>query len=126
MSQAAAKIPGPDHPIAVTPNPGRVVVRVGKRVIADSRSALTLVEASYPPVQYIPRADVDMAALERSKTTSHCPYKGDAAYFSIPGGGTRSVDAVWSYEVPYLAMDEIREYLAFYPSRVDEIEVLAG
>lgn len=125
MSQRSAKIPGPDHPITVTPNPGRVVVRVADRIIADTSSALTLTEASYPAVHYIPRRDVDMAALERSSTSTYCPYKGDASYFSIPAGGANSVDAIWSYEAPYPAVAMIREYLAFYPSRVTAIEILA-
>lgn len=116
------RIPGPDHPITITRTTKRVVVTVGGKVIADSREALSLREASYPAVHYIPRKDVDMTALQRSPTTSHCPYKGDASYFSIPGGGARAADAVWSYEAPYDAVAEIREHLAFYPNRVDSIE----
>ena len=91
-------------------------------MIADTRDALTLREASYPPVQYIPRKDVDMAALARSATTTYCPYKGEAAYFSIPAGGERSVDAIWTYEAPYDAVAEIKDHLAFYPDRIDAIE----
>src|SRR5258707_9527094 len=93
------KIPGPDHPISVERNSSRVVVSVAGRVIADTREALTLHEADYPAVQYIPRKDVDMAQLTRSDRTAYCPYKGDAAYFSIPGG-ERSIDAIWTYETP--------------------------
>ena len=81
------KIPGPEHPISVERNSSRVVVSVAGRVIADTREALTLDEAHYPAVQYIPRKDVDMAQLTRSDRTTYCPYKGDAAYFSIPVGG---------------------------------------
>ena len=99
-------------------------MRVGGVVIADTIKALTLREASYPPVQYIPRADVDMAALVRSQTSTHCPYKGDASYFSIPGGGERSRDAIWTYETPYDAVAQIREHVAFYPNRVDAIDEL--
>ena len=99
----------------------RVVVTVGGKVIADTRNALTLREASYPAVQYIPRRDVDMAALTRSKHTTYCPYKGDASYYSIPAGGDRSIDAVWTYEAPFEAMARIKDYVAFYPDRVDEI-----
>ncbi|MBW8728358.1 MAG: DUF427 domain-containing protein, partial [Inquilinus limosus] len=113
--------PGPDHPITVTPNPARVVVTVAGKVVADSRNALTLREASYPPVQYIPRKDVDMAALQRTDHASHCPYKGDAAYYSIPAGGGRTVNAVWTYEKPYDAVAEIKDHVAFYPDRVDSI-----
>jgi uncharacterized protein (DUF427 family) len=122
MTERNIKIPGPDHPITIEPNPGRVIVTLGGRVIADTSEALTLREASYPPVQYIPRKDVDMAALTRSATTTYCPYKGEAAYFSIPAGGERSVDAIWTYEAPYSAVGEIKDHLAFYPDRIDAIE----
>jgi uncharacterized protein (DUF427 family) len=121
MADRAIRIPGPDHPISIEANPSRVTVRAGGRVIADTRAALTLREASYPPVQYIPRRDVDMSALTRSSHTTYCPYKGDAAYYSIPVGGSRSIDAVWTYETPFEATAQIKEYVAFYPDRVDEI-----
>ena len=116
------KIPGPDHPITLTPNRERVLVRVGGALIADTRAALTLKEASYPPVQYIPRKDVDMNLLQRTDHSSYCPFKGDASYYSIPSGGEKSVNAVWSYENPYPAVGQIKDYVAFYPSRVDAIE----
>jgi uncharacterized protein (DUF427 family) len=122
MTERTIRIPGPDHPITIEPNPGRVVVTLGGRVIADTRAALTLREANYPPVQYIPREDVETAALVRSSTTTYCPYKGEAAYFSIPAGGERSVDAIWTYEAPYGAVAEIKAHLAFYPDRIDAIE----
>jgi uncharacterized protein (DUF427 family) len=121
MADKVVKIPGPDHPISIEANPSRVVVEVGGKIIADTRNALTLREASYPAVQYIPRRDVDMARLVRSEHTSYCPYKGDASYYSIPAGGDRSVDAVWSYEAPFEAMAQIKDYVAFYPDRVDGI-----
>ena len=116
------RIPGPDHPITIEPNPKRVVVSIGGTVLADSRDALTLREAGYPAVQYIPRKDVDMTLLERSAHATYCPYKGDCAYFSIPSGGERGINAVWTYEAPYDAVAAIRECLAFYPKRVDAIE----
>ena len=121
MADKRMKIPGPGHPISIDANPSRVVVTVGGKVIADTRNALTLREASYPAVQYIPRRDVDMAALMRSKHMTYCPYKGDASYYSIPAGGDRSIDAVWTYEAPFEAMAQIKDYVAFYPDRVDEI-----
>jgi uncharacterized protein (DUF427 family) len=121
MADRPMKIPGPDHPISIGSNPSRVVVSVAGKVIADTRDALTLREASYPAVQYIPRRDVDMAALARSEHTTWCPYKGAASYFSIPAGGDRSVNAVWTYETPFEAMAQIKDYLAFYPDRVDEV-----
>jgi uncharacterized protein (DUF427 family) len=97
------------------------VVTVAGTIIADTRAALTLREASYPPVQYIPRRDVNMAALTRSEHTSYCPYKGDASYYSIPAGGDRSRNAVRTYEAPFEAMAQIKDYVAFYPDRVDVI-----
>lgn len=116
------RIPGPDHPITITANPRRLVVSVAGRVIADTRAALTLREATYPPVHYIPRKDADMSLLERTDHATYCPYKGDCAYYSIPAGGERAVNAVWSYEAPYPSVAAIKDYLAFYPDRVDAIE----
>jgi uncharacterized protein (DUF427 family) len=121
MADKPRKIPGPDHPISIEANPSRVVVKVGGKIIANTRDALTLREASYPPVQYIPRRDVNMAELTRSEHTSYCPYKGDASYYSIPAGGERSKNAVWTYETPFEGMAQIKYYIAFYPDRVDEI-----
>jgi len=121
MADKAVKIPGPDHPISIDANPARVVVTVGGKVVADTRNALTLREASYPAVQYIPRRDVDMTALTRSEHKTYCPYKGDASYYSIPAGGDRSINAAWTYETPFEAMTQIKDYVAFYPNRVDEI-----
>ena len=117
------KIPGPDHPITITPTAKRVVVTVGGRVVADSRAALTLQEAAYPAVQYVPRADVDMSLLERTAHATYCPYKGDCAYYSIPAGGERATNAVWTYEQPYDAVAAIRDHVAFYPDRVDAIDL---
>ena len=122
ITERTVKIPGPDHPITIRRNPRRVVVTLGGAVIANSTDALTLSEANYPAVHYVPRKDVDMAALERTNHASYCPYKGEAAYFSIPAGGERSVNAVWTYEAPYGAVAEIDGHLAFYPDRVDSIE----
>jgi uncharacterized protein (DUF427 family) len=122
MSGRPVKIPGPDHPITVEPNPSRVVVKLNGKTIADTRDALTLREADYPPVQYIPRKDVDMSLLERTDHSTHCPYKGDASYYSIPLGGERSKNAVWTYETPHPAMRAIKDHVAFYPDRVDSIE----
>jgi len=121
MTDRPIRIPGPDHPITVTPNHGRVVVKLGGKVIADTTHALTLQEASYPPVQYIPRQDLDMSLVQRTDHQSYCPYKGEASYFSIPSGGERSVNAIWSYEAPYAAVAEIKDHVAFYPDRVDSI-----
>ena len=121
MADKQIKIPGPDHPITIEANPSRVVVTVSGKVIADTLDALILRETSYPAVQYIPRRDVDMAALTRSEHTTYCPYKGDASYYSIPAGEDRSLNAVWTYENPFEAIAQIKDYVAFYADRVDEI-----
>ncbi|AVA34640.1 MAG: DUF427 domain-containing protein [Burkholderiaceae bacterium] len=123
MPDKPVKIPGPDHPITITRQGGRVVVTVAGKVIADTRNALTLQEAAYPAVQYVPREDVDMSELSRTSHGSYCPYKGDAAYYSIPAGGARAENAVWTYESPYPAVSAIAGYLAFYPDRVDSIGI---
>uniref|UniRef100_B0SWR6 DUF427 domain-containing protein n=1 Tax=Caulobacter sp. (strain K31) TaxID=366602 RepID=B0SWR6_CAUSK len=121
MTERPIKIPGSDHPITITPNPKRVIVTLGGKTIADTRDALTLKEASYPAVQYIPRKDVDMALLARTDHATYCPYKGEASYFSIPSGGERSVNAIWTYESAYPSVAAIQDHLAFYPDRVDGI-----
>ena len=117
------KIPGPDHPIAIAPAAGRVTVRAGGVVIASSDRALALCEANYPPVLYIPRADVALDRLQRTAHATHCPYKGDCAYFSIADAGAHGTNAAWSYEAPYPAVAAIAGHLAFYPDRVDAIDV---
>lgn len=116
------KLPGPDHPISIVRTGKRVRVTFAGKVIADTTRALTLTEASYKPVLYIPRADADMSALTPTSHHTHCPYKGEARYFSIAADGRTSDNAVWSYEQPFPAMVEIKEHLAFYPNRVDAIE----
>ena len=118
------RIPGPDHPITISPAECKIRVTVAGRIIAESRRALRLEEKGYPPVHYLPSSDADMSFLVRTERHTHCPYKGDCTYYSIPIGGTKSEDAVWTYETPYAAVASIREYLAFYPARVDSIEVI--
>ncbi len=120
------KLPGPDHPISIAPHRGRVRVIFKGRVVADSNRALALYEKSYPPRFYIPREDAQMALFERTPHTSHCPYKGDAAYYSIRIGEAVSENAIWSYEHPYPAVAEIAGHLAFYSDRVDAIEVMTA
>jgi len=117
------KLPGPDHPITITQNPRRVRVTAGYIVIAESAKALTLKEAKYPAVQYVPREDANMALLERTERTTHCPYKGDASYFSIKADGKTLDNAIWTYETPFPAMTEISGHLAFYPDKVKIEEV---
>jgi uncharacterized protein (DUF427 family) len=119
------KIPGPDHPITISQVEGKVRVTVAGRIVADSTRALRLEEKGYPPVYYLRRDDAEMLLLVRTKHYSYCPYKGDCTYYSIPIGGEKSEYAVWTYEKPYEAVADIREYLAFYPLWVDAIEVIA-
>ena len=117
------KLPGPDHPITITQNPRRVRVTAGDIVIAESTKALTLKEAKYPAVQYVPRQDANMALLERSDRVTHCPYKGDASYYSVKADGKTLDNAIWTYEAPFPAMTEISGHLAFYPDKVKIEEV---
>ena len=113
------KIPGPDHPIAIAPSSDHVVVRSGEATIADSRSTLVLREADYPPVRYVPIADVDRSQLAASDLTTYCPYKGEASYYSIAPDAERGTDAVWFYGEPHSAVAEIKDHVAFYPDRVE-------
>jgi len=115
--------PGPNHPITVNPAERHVVVRVAGHTVADSHNALALQEASYPVVYYVPLADVDQELLQPTDHTSYCPYKGDASYYSIPAGGDRSANAIWTYREPHPAVAEIAGHVAFYPDRVDELIV---
>jgi uncharacterized protein (DUF427 family) len=121
MREKQVKVPGPDHSISIQRNPARVVVSVAGRVSADTRNALTLREAVYPPVQYIPVEDIDFSRLERTDHVTYCPYKGDCNYYSVPAGGEKSINAAWSYEDPFSDVAQIRGHVAFYPERVDEI-----
>ncbi len=114
---------GSDHPITIEPNPRRVRVLIGGVIVAETTRALTLKEAQLAPVQYIPREDAAMALLRPSPRSTHCPYKGDASYYSIEAGGKRAENAAWSYENPFPAMAEIKGHLAFYPDRVEAIEI---
>lgn len=119
------KIPGPDHPITISPAEGKVRVAVAGRTVAESTRALRLEEKGYQPVYYLPRDDADMSLLVQTTHNTYCPYKGDCSYYSIPIGGSRSENAVWTYENPHEAVATIREHLAFYPSGVDAIEVIS-
>jgi uncharacterized protein (DUF427 family) len=114
------KIPDATHPITIRPTGTRVTVRVGGAVVAETDSALSLAEASYPVVQYIPLADIDQALLERTTTQTYCPYKGDASYYTVkvPDGGAET-DVIWTYEHPYPPVAEIAGHVAFYPDRAE-------
>ena len=111
-----------EHPIVIEANRGRVRVFFQGRVVADTTRALSLMETTLPKVLYIPREDADMSLLERTTHKSHCPFKGDAAYYSIRAGDKEARNAVWSYEQPYPGVAQIKGHLAFYPDRVDRIE----
>lgn len=113
--------PAASH-ITIEPNPNRVIVRLGGATIADTTRALVMRAPGTPDVQYIPREDVDMASLVRTSHVTHCPYKGDASYWSIRSGSRTVDNAVWSYETPFDAMAPIKGHLAFYSDRVDSIE----
>lgn len=115
------KQPGHAHAITLTPLQDRVRVIYNKVTIASTTRAMELKEGSLPPVYYIPREDADGSSLERTAHRSHCPFKGDAAYFTISAGGKAAANAAWSYEQPYPAVDGIRRYLAFYSGKVDAI-----
>jgi uncharacterized protein (DUF427 family) len=119
-------VPGPDHPITVTPTGSRVTVTRGGRTIADTTRALTLQEATYPAVQYLPIEDVDPAVLAPSDHATYCPYKGDASYYDLTVDGAVVENAVWTYRAPYDAVAEITGHVAFYPNQVDAIEVHAA
>ena len=111
-----------DHPIRIAPNPRRVHVRLGDKTVVDTARALTLFEASYPGVHYVPREDADMSLLTRTAHKTHCPYKGDAAYYSITANGRTAENAVWTYEQPFPDVAEIAGYLAFYPNKVEIVD----
>jgi uncharacterized protein (DUF427 family) len=117
------RIPGPDHPITISQAEGKVRVTVAGTIVAESLRALRLEEKGYQPVYYLPREDADMSLLKRTGHYTYCPYKGDCTYYNISIGGSQSENAVWTYESPHESVAGIREYLAFYPSRVDGIEV---
>jgi uncharacterized protein (DUF427 family) len=117
------KTPGPDHPMTIAQNPRMVRVRFQDHVIASSQGVMTLREADYPPVHYFPRADVETGFLSRTTHTTHCPYKGDATYYSFLMNGDLVENVAWSYEAPYPAAEDVRGMLAFYPDKVEVYEV---
>jgi uncharacterized protein (DUF427 family) len=116
MADKGIKQPGPEHPITIETNPARIVVSIAGRVLADTQNALTLYEANYSPVQYIPLDDVDASLLEATDHTTYCPYKGDCSYYSIPAGGEKSVNAAWTYNAPYPAVADIIDRVASTPT----------
>ncbi|MPZ83780.1 MAG: DUF427 domain-containing protein [Actinophytocola sp.] len=113
------KIPGPDHPITVEKNPARVTVRVGGQVVADTTAALVLQESNYPAVQYVPLADVDRSLLAETDTSTYCPFKGDASYYTLKTADGELTDVSWTYREPYEAVAPIADHVAFYPNKVE-------
>jgi uncharacterized protein (DUF427 family) len=113
------KTPGPDHPITVEKNPARVIVRVGEQVVADTTAALVLQESNYPAVQYVPLADVDQSLLTATDTSTYCPFKGDASYYSLTTPDGELTDVIWTYREPYPAVAEIEGHVAFYADKVE-------
>jgi uncharacterized protein (DUF427 family) len=113
------KTPGPDHPITVEPFGGTVRVTAGGQEIARSANALAMREASYPTVYYLPRCDVAMEHFQASDRQTHCPYKGDAAYFSALVDGQALENIAWSYEDPFPAVSAIAGHLAFYADKAE-------
>jgi uncharacterized protein (DUF427 family) len=122
MTEKQILLPGPDHPITVTPADRTVTARLGGRTIATTDRALVLQEASYPPVYYVPLDDVDADVLQPSAHETYCPFKGDASYYSLADGDSVVPDAVWTYRTPYDAVSEIADHVAFYPQHVEITE----
>lgn len=108
--------------ITVTAAPGTWVVRAGGAVLGESKAALKLIEGDYPPVIYFPRGDIAMAFLDASDHKTHCPWKGDASYFSIVTKSTTLQNAVWSYEAPSKDVARIKDHLAFYTGEKVAVE----
>jgi uncharacterized protein (DUF427 family) len=116
-------IPGPDHPITITPAPRRWRASFANHVIADTRDALVLAEANYPPVIYFPREGISMEYFSRTERQTHCPYKGDASYYTLLMDGRFAENVAWSYEHPFPAMEQIAGRVAFYANQVELYEV---
>jgi uncharacterized protein (DUF427 family) len=115
--------PTAEHPITIDPTGKRVVVRINGDIVADTNQALQLQESTYPAVQYIPFSDVVQDVLTRTDTSTYCPFKGEAGYYSVTTGGGTVDDAIWFYEQPYPAVAAIAGHVAFYP---DKAEISVG
>ncbi len=116
--------PGHAHAITIEKNPNRITVTFNGTVLADTQSALVLKEGPLPPANYIPREDVQMAYLQRTDHSTHCPFKGDASYFSVSVNGKTAENAVWTYEAPIDSVAQIKDYVVFYPEKMDAIKEL--
>jgi len=111
--------------IKINPLPGCLLVKFHGIQVASTKKALVLEEANYPPVYYVPRGDIAEQYYARTDHTSYCPYKGDANYFSLQIPGHEGANAVWTYESPKLSVEQIKDYVAFYPDQVT-FEVLSA
>jgi uncharacterized protein (DUF427 family) len=126
---AMSKSPGhqqhPDHKVEEhhLPQSAHVIVEVGGQIVADSHDVIRLDEDGHPSRFYFPRSDVSMDKLERSETTSQCPFKGTAHYFTLRAHGRRLDDAVWSYEEPFDEHRELKDRVAFYDDKYRDIQV---
>ncbi len=116
--------PGHAHAITIEKNPNRITVTFNGTVLADTQSALVLKEGPLPPANYIPREDVQMSYLQRTDHSTHCPFKGDASYFSVSVNGKTAENAVWTYEAPIDSVAQIKDYVVFYPEKMDAIKEL--
>ncbi|MGE3247189.1 MAG: DUF427 domain-containing protein [Beijerinckiaceae bacterium] len=121
MTERPIKIPGPDHPISIEKSGKTWRATYKGHVIAETANALVMRETTYPPVAYFPRKDVNMELLARTDHHTYCPYKGEASYYSLSVDGAKEENAVWTYEEPYEAVKDIRERLAFYANKLDEV-----
>ncbi|OMC22830.1 DUF427 domain-containing protein [Mycobacterium sp. SP-6446] len=120
MAHRQALEPNAGHPITIEPTNRRVQVRVNGELVADTTAALELREATLPAVQYIPLADVVSDRLTRTDTSTYCPFKGDASYYSLTtSAGDTVEDLIWTYEQPYPAVAAIAGHVAFYPNKAD-------
>lgn len=116
----------PDHAVREEPVRERVRVEINGEVVADSNDVIKVEEDQHPARYYIPRDDVKMDKLERTDTTSECPFKGLAHYFSLNAGGKKLDDVVWTYEEPYDEHQGLKDRLAFYDDKAPEIHVQVG
>jgi uncharacterized protein (DUF427 family) len=101
----------------------RVTVEFAGRFVADSAGAVRVLETSHPPTVYVPPGDLDGDLLRAAGGASLCEWKGTAAYVDLVVGDAVSERAGWSYRSPVPAFAELKDFVAFYPSRVDRCTI---